>query len=173
MALRCSQYGMRGSRCWRSVKDLRSEAGQGFTLIELAMAIAILGILAGIAVPSYSRFIEKARVTKAIAEVTELQKDIELYKTIQKAFPDTLNEIGRGSLVDPWSNPYQYLNFAKTTETASIRKDRFDVSLNKKYDVYSTGRDGESEPSITEQTSHDDVIRASDGAFIGLASEFQ
>jgi general secretion pathway protein G len=155
------------------VKDLRSEAGQGFTLIELAMAIAILGILAGIALPSYSRSIEKARVTKAIAEVSELHKEIELYKTIRKALPDTFNEIHRGSLVDPWGNPYQYLNFTKNTETENFRKDRFGVPLNKHYDVYSMGRDGESEPSITEQTSHDDVIRANDGLFIGLASEFQ
>ena len=155
------------------MEDLRSGTGQGFTLIELAMAIAILGILAGIAVPSYSRFIEKARVTKATAEVSDLQKEIERYKTMRKALPETLNEIGMGSLLDPWGNPYQYLNFAKTAETASIRKDRFGVSLNKDYDVYSMGRDGESGTSITEQTSHDDVIRANDGVFIGPASEFQ
>lgn len=52
------------------------------------------------------------------------------------------------------------------------RKDRFLVPINSDYDLYSKGRDGESVAPLTAQKSHDDVVRANDGAFVGLAVNF-
>lgn len=52
------------------------------------------------------------------------------------------------------------------------RKDRFLVPINSDYDLYSKGRDGQSVAPLTAQQSHDDVIRANDGAFVGLAVDF-
>jgi len=52
------------------------------------------------------------------------------------------------------------------------RKDKFLVPLNSTYDLYSKGKDGQSKLPLTAKASKDDIIRASDGAFIGLASEF-
>jgi general secretion pathway protein G len=46
------------------------------------------------------------------------------------------------------------------------------VPINSDYDLYSMGKDGESVPPLTARASRDDVIRANDGAYIGLASEF-
>jgi general secretion pathway protein G len=53
-----------------------------------------------------------------------------------------------------------------------MRKDRFLVPLNSDYDLYSMGKDGDSRPPLTAQMSRDDIVRASDGAFVGLASDF-
>ncbi len=53
-----------------------------------------------------------------------------------------------------------------------VRKDRFLVPINSDYDLYSRGKDGRSVPPLTAQQSRDDIIRANDGGFIGLASEF-
>lgn len=51
-------------------KGLRTgTAERGFTLVELLVVIAIIGILAGIVVPSVTRYIRKARVTRAVAEI--------------------------------------------------------------------------------------------------------
>jgi general secretion pathway protein G len=144
----------------------------GFTLLELLVVIAILGTLAGIAIPAYHSYIEKARITKAIAEISILQKEIAAYEIDKTALPNTLNDIGRGTLLDPWGNPYQYLNFADVKEKGKMRKDRFLVPLNSDYDLYSMGKDGTSQPPLTAKASHDDIIRANDGRYIGLASEY-
>jgi general secretion pathway protein G len=52
------------------------------------------------------------------------------------------------------------------------RKDRFLVPVNSTYDLYSLGKDGKSRRSFTASASHDDIVRANDGGFIGLASNF-
>ena len=50
--------------------------------------------------------------------------------------------------------------------------DKFLVPLNSDYDLYSIGADGESKKTLSAPASYDDVIRALDGAYVGLASEF-
>jgi general secretion pathway protein G len=52
------------------------------------------------------------------------------------------------------------------------RKDRFLVPINTDFDLYSMGRDGESVPALTAAKSRDDVVRAANGSYIGLASRF-
>jgi general secretion pathway protein G len=52
------------------------------------------------------------------------------------------------------------------------RKDQFLVPLNNDYDLYSRGVDGISVPSITAPVSLDDVVRGSNGSFIGLGKNY-
>lgn len=56
--------------------------------------------------------------------------------------------------------------------TGKARKDRFLVPINSDYDLYSKGKDGESVAPLTASKSRDDVVRANDGAFVGLATDF-
>jgi general secretion pathway protein G len=55
---------------------------------------------------------------------------------------------------------------------AQARKDQFLVPINSDYDLYSMGADGRSEPNLNSQERRDDVIRARDGAYVGLAEFF-
>lgn len=50
---------------------------KGFTLIELMIVVAIIGIIAMFALPSYQNAQRKARITEALAQMTELQSQIE------------------------------------------------------------------------------------------------
>ena len=90
--------------------------------------------------------------------------------------PDSLDDIGWGNRLDPWGSPYQYLKFKRNKQGKVIpgqaRKDRFLVPLNSAYDLYSMGADGDSKGPLTAKASRDDVLRAGDGAFVGLASDF-
>ncbi len=145
---------------------------KGFTLIEIMVVVAIMSTLSAIAIPAYSRYVEKAKITKAIAEIKILSQEIGAFAADGGPLPNTLNDIGRAGLLDPWGNPYQYLNYATVHGSGPIRKDRSLHPLNSDYDLYSMGKDGASQAPITDHSSQDDVIRASDGRFIGLASDY-
>jgi len=151
---------------------LKREIVEGFTILELLTVIAIVGALSAIAIPAYTDYIEKAKETRAVADILMLEKDIGAYEIINKTLPDSLDDMGRGSFEDPWGNPYRYLNFAKVKGKGKMRKDRFLVPINSTYDLYSMGKDGKSSSPLTAKSSYDDIIRANDGGYIGPAFSY-
>lgn len=155
------------------VEPERDPSVRGFTLIEMVLVVAIFGILAVVGLPNYSRALEAARVARAIGDIRTIEKDISTYEVENKVPPATLALIGRDALLDPWKRQYVYLNFVASGATVGqMRKDRFLVPLNTTYDLYSKGHDGASKPPLNAPPSHDDVVRANDGGFVGLAENF-
>ena len=53
-----------------------------------------------------------------------------------------------------------------------MRKDQNLVPINSDYDLYSLGEDGDSKAPLTARASHDDIIRANNGNFIGLGEDY-
>ena len=86
--------------------------------------------------------------------------------------PVSLAAIGRATLLDPWGNPYMYVKLAGTNGTGQARKNKFQVPLNDDFDLGSAGPDGKSKNPLTAADSQDDILRAWNGAFVGLASDF-
>lgn len=154
------------------LREEGTRASIGFTLLELIVVVGILGTLASIAVPAYYNYVEKARVTKAIVEIRQLEKEILSFQAINERLPASLDEIGRGNMADPWGNPYQYLDVTTTEGVGKVRKDRFMVPLNSDFDLYSMGKDGSSVSPLTAKQSHDDIIRANNGQYVGIASMY-
>lgn len=160
----------------------RSQSYAGFTLIELAMIVAIVGILSGLAIPGYLGYLDKARIARCIAEVRYIEKSVKAFYFSSDVNPNSLAEAGAGSMVDPWGTPYQYLNISGGGPgnggggggggPVQPRKDRFLVPINSDFDLYSMGKDRETVAPLTAAKSYDDIVRANDGAFVGLASDF-
>lgn len=149
----------------------RARGRAGFTLIELITVMTIIGVVAGIALPSYQGMRERAQIAGAIAEIASLQQEINEFRLLNNRLPVNLGEIGRASDLDPWGRPYEYLEHSGAT-AADKRKDRFFVIVNTDYDLYSLGGDGVSSPPFIDAPARDDVVRANDGGFVGLAEVF-
>jgi len=61
---------------------------KGFTLIELMIVIAIIGILAAIAIPQFSSYRAKSYNTAAISDVRNLRTDLEAYYAEWEMYPN-------------------------------------------------------------------------------------
>ena len=144
----------------------------GFTLVELMLTIAIIGILATIATASYGRYRDRVQLAEVILDIGHMQAAIANFAIENRGFPNTLNDIGKGGLRDPWGNPYEYLNHDNVRGNGPFRKDKNIVPINSDYDLYSAGKDGRSVPPLTARASRDDIVRANNGRFIGLASDY-
>ena len=50
---------------------------QGFTLIELMIVIAVIGVLAAIAIPNYNEYVQRSRITRAVAALSDMRVKLE------------------------------------------------------------------------------------------------
>jgi general secretion pathway protein G len=155
-------------------KRLRKKR-KALMLFELLLGVLILGTLFGIGIPVYRHQLEKAKVIKAVTDIYTFSTNIYEYYQDHETFPESLADVGRDKNTDPWGKPYQYLKIegkSKKDIKGKWRKDRSLVPINSDFDLYSMGKDKKSTAPLTAQDSRDDVVRANNGAYIGLASKY-
>lgn len=135
------------------------------------MVTVIIGTLATMVAPSLQRARERAEVAAAVSNIRIIEAELAIYVEVNFAPPVSLAAIDRAVLLDPWGSPFVY-RVSTGSGGGGARKDKFLVPLNTDYDLYSRGQDGESAGPLTASESKDDVIRALDGRYVGLASDF-
>ncbi|KJF81193.1 pilin [Photobacterium angustum] len=62
---------------------------QGFTLIELMIVVAVIGVLSAIAIPAYQNYVKKGALGSALSTATALKTPIETYIAENSNFPST------------------------------------------------------------------------------------
>jgi general secretion pathway protein G len=117
----------------------------GFTLLELLVVVAIIGLLAGYVAPRYFGQVGRSEVNAAKAQIDALEKALDQYRLDIGSYPS--NELGLNALVtrppneakwngpylrkgvplDPWGKPYIYKMPGEKGE----------------YDLISYGKDGQ------------------------------
>ncbi len=116
----------------------------GFSMLEVMVVIAIIGIMMGVMVPVFMGNDDKARVSAAQQDIMSISQALDLYKLDNRRYPstdqglealvtaphDASNWAENGYLkklkTDPWGNPYQYVSPGSTGA----------------YDLFSLGADG-------------------------------
>jgi general secretion pathway protein G len=148
----------------------------GFTIVEMLAVTMVIAILVGLGLPKLKAVVQKAKIARAIGEISAIQWDLMAIESQNQPLPATLAGVGRAGMRDPWGRPYEYFPFPVSAHGApnppGTRRDRFLVPVNSTFDLYSVGPDGQTALPFTAAASHDDIVRANDGGFIGLASQF-
>lgn len=100
-------------------------AKEGFSLLELMIAIAIMGILAAVIGPNLMSYLGKAKIKTAQSDLRTFEQAITMYQLDNNQYPTTLKDLVKrpanmpnwqdgGYLKkkdipnDPWSQKYQY-----------------------------------------------------------------
>ncbi len=144
---------------------------KGMTLLEVIIVTSIIGILAAIGYIAYQEFHYKGQISQAIADIAKVDAKLHIYYAENVSFPPTLAEIGENNRLDPWGNPYEYWRITGDPNQ-KVRKDRNLHPINTDFDLYSRGRDRNTNLALTANVSQDDIIRANNGRFINLASKY-
>lgn len=151
---------------------------RGFSLIELSIVLIVSAVLFSAAVATYSdsgdcqdkpRWKQQAYRAAAIADLGEIYIKADAFELSHRRSPTTLSEIGMASRLDPWGNPYVYLDFAGIDGNGQKRKFRNMNPVNTYFDAYSMGPDGRTSVPFTSSPGEDDIVVAGDGVYIGVA----
>lgn len=170
---------------------LRHADSSGYTLLEVMTAVTLVSILAALAIPLYTGYLEKAKIKRAIVEIRYFAKVIDLYELDTGTLPPTMNLAGvPANVLDPWGNPYQYWLTSGSgggdqgqgkgggpkqggdPPPGQVRKYKQLNPINTDYDLFSMGPDGKSAPPLQGKPGQDDIIRLDDGDFVGQVSDY-
>jgi len=156
-----------------SAAEARRRAG--FTLVELMLVMGAVAVLAAMAIPAYGGYRERVRAADAGTDIGALSVMAKSFHAEFGKYPARLSQAIQDVVeTDPWGASYQYLALedAAPNVKGQARKDKNLVPINSDFDLYSMGADGESQTPLTAKPSRDDIVRAADGAYIGLAEDY-
>lgn len=143
---------------------------QSITTRDLIAVCAGVLLLGSFAIPAFNGYVERSRVSRAVSDIGTMSLQLYRWQHETNRLPTELAEAGLGG-DDPWGRPYVYVRAAGASQT-QLRKDEKLAPLNSDFDLYSLGPDGVSALSLPAAPSRDDVVRADNGAYIGLAVNY-
>ena len=100
-------------------RTAREALRQGFTLIEILVVVAIIGMLGAVAVPAYMNSLADARVATTRSLIANVDVAVKSYNMKHGKYPESLEVLQEpqedggdpwleGEAVDPWGNELKY-----------------------------------------------------------------
>lgn len=97
---------------------------QGFTLIELMIVVAIIGILAAVALPAYQDYTTRAKVSEVVLAASSARTSLAEAYAANSTFPNTLSEAGLSTQSSKYVSGITYAgDSTKATITVTAQGD--------------------------------------------------
>ncbi|MDF2613658.1 MAG: hypothetical protein K0S71_1444 [Clostridia bacterium] len=80
------------------MKQTQKKNEKGFTMIELIIVVAIMGIIGAVLVPMFGNMSLKARLTTDVTSVKTLQRQLDIFKAETGAYPGGFSALNNGAV---------------------------------------------------------------------------
>ncbi|MBB5020250.1 type IV pilus assembly protein PilA [Chitinivorax tropicus] len=129
---------------------------QGFTLIELMIVVAIIGILAAVAIPAYTDYTARAKVTEAVGALASAKTSVSEFYTSQGVMPKDAAEAGINTApAGKYVKGITYTQTSGTVATLEVELQAINTAANgKKFALTGTG---DTDKGITWECSKGDT----------------
>jgi len=90
----------------------RRRSGRGFTLLEIAIIVLIVGVLLMMAIPTFNRIVERSRISKLAADFRNIRGTFEIFIMEEGDWPE---EVAAGTLPEPLREYLQHPDFTRAS----------------------------------------------------------
>jgi type IV pilus assembly protein PilA len=99
---------------------MNAHVQKGFTLIELMIVVAIIGILAAVAIPAYQDYTIRAKMTEAMSVASQAKTAVSEYYVSQGSMPDDQTEAGFDAAADYATDVVATMTYSRTSEDVGV-----------------------------------------------------
>jgi general secretion pathway protein G len=143
-----------------------------FNPTDIAIVLAVVALLSAMAMPAWSLVVDQQRNRLAASQLQLIRDRILQQRALVGSLPESLTELHGLPGADPWGHPYVYSNLGRA-ESNVARRDRRLHAINREFDLYSKGSNGDSRAPLNAVASRDDIVMAGDGSYVGAATDYR